>query len=160
MPTVRTGSIEGLILKRENQTIASAIAILERRLEITRPSLNSPQDMVDYLRLTLAQQKVEVFGILFFDNELRLLKNKIICTGTVAHCAVYPREVVRAAMEENAVSVVIYHNHPNGAAIPSPSDIRLTDTLKTALATIDIKLLDHIIIALTKVYFFAENGKL
>jgi DNA repair protein RadC len=111
------------------------------------PVFNSPQLVRDYLRLTLGNERVEVFVALWLDANHRLIERDVLCRGTLTQASVYPREVVRAAIARNAANVIFAHNHPSGATMPSHSDQSLTRQLKDALATIDVAVVDHCIVA-------------
>ena len=123
-----------------------------------RDVLSSPDAVRDYLRLTLAQLPYEAFLALFLDSQNRLLAAVELFRGTLAQTSVYPREVVKAALSHNAASVVFAHNHPSGVAEPSRADELLTSSLKQALALVDIRTLDHLVVAGQRVISFAERG--
>jgi DNA repair protein RadC len=125
-----------------------------------RDVLTSPEAVRDYLRLTLAPLPYEVFMGLFLDSQNRLLAARELFRGTLSQTSVYPREVVKAALAENAAGVIFAHNHPSGVAEPSPADELLTSALKQALALVDIRTLDHFVVAGTRVVSFAERGLL
>jgi DNA repair protein RadC len=110
------------------------------------PTMSSPEIVSDYLRLTLGHERVEVFVALWLDANHRLIEMQPLFRGTLTQTSVYPREVVRAAIEKNAAGVVFAHNHPSGRPTPSQADIRLTSALKQALALIDVQVLDHCIV--------------
>lgn len=127
----------------------------------TRDSFNSPAMVRDWLRLKLASHRHEVFMALWLDAQNRLLKADELFTGTLTQTSVYPREVVKAALSHNAAAVILAHNHPSGVAEPSRADEILTRTLKEALALVDVRLLDHFIVAgNTQPVSFAERGLL
>ena len=126
----------------------------------TGHTLGSPQAVKDYLRIVFARQEHESFYVLFVDVKNRLLSSQEMFRGTLTHTSVYPREVVKAALANNAASVLLAHNHPSGAAEPSESDLLLTRTLIQALALIDVRVLDHFVVAGRHVHSFAENGQL
>ena len=137
---------------------------LARRLlreEITHGSaLTSPEAVRDYLRLTLASLPHEAFVVLFLDSQHRLLAADELFRGTLAQTSVYPREIVKAALARNAAAVIFAHNHPSGVAEPSRADELLTQALKQALALVDIRTLDHFVVAGHRVVSFAERGLL
>ncbi len=122
--------------------------------------LTSPEAVRDYLRLTLASLPHEAFVVLFLDSQHRLLAADELFRGTLAQTSVYPREVVKAALERNAAAVIFAHNHPSGVAEPSRADELLTQALKQALALVDIRTLDHFVVAGHRVVSFAERGLL
>jgi DNA repair protein RadC len=122
--------------------------------------LGSPDAVRQYLRMTLGRQAHESFFVLFLDVKNRLLASEEMFRGTLTHTSVYPREVVKAALARNAASVMLAHNHPSGAADPSEADLLLTRALVQALALIDVRVLDHFIVAGASVHSFAEHGQL
>ncbi|HJU20923.1 MAG TPA: DNA repair protein RadC [Casimicrobiaceae bacterium] len=137
---------------------------LARRLlreEVThRDALTSPDAVRDFLRLSIASLPHEAFVVLFLDSQHRLLAADELFRGTLAQTSVYPREVVKAALARNAAAVIFAHNHPSGVAEPSRADELLTQALKQALALVDIRTLDHFVVAGHRVVSFAERGLL
>jgi len=125
-----------------------------------RDALASPQAVRDYLRLLLAARPYEVFVGLFLDSQNRLLAADELFRGTLAQTSVYPREVVKAALARNAAAMIFAHNHPSGVAEPSRADELLTQALKQALALVDIRTLDHFVVADGQLTSFAERGLL
>jgi len=121
-------------------------------------SLSFPAAVRDYLRLFLAGQEYESFIALWLDSQNQLIAGMELFRGTTTQTAVYPREVVRAGLKLNASAVILAHNHPSGVAEPSRADELLTRELKQALALVDIRVLDHFIVADTTVMSFAERG--
>ena len=111
-----------------------------------RPMLNAPDIVKDYLRLSLGNERVEVFVALWLDAQHRLIEMQILFRGTLTQTSVYPREVVRAALSKNAAAVILAHNHPSGSTAPSQADRSLTQVLKSALALVDVTVLDHCIV--------------
>lgn len=142
----------------EDRIIAQALLILNNRLRERDTYLSSPNAVRDYLRLQLATLEYEVFGCLFIDAQNRLIANDCMFRGTVTQTSVYPREVVREAMRHNAVAVIVYHNHPSGVAAASRADEAITRNLKDTLALVDVKLIDHFIVAGTEFNSLAEKG--
>ena len=127
----------------------------------TRDLLSTPAAVRDWLRLHLAALPREVFIALWLDAQNRLLADEVLFTGTLTQTSVYPREVVKQALAQNAAAVVLAHNHPSGVAEPSAADELLTRSLKQALALVDVKLLDHFIVAPgAPPLSFAERGLL
>ena len=123
-------------------------------------ALSSPETVKRYLRMKLGGQRHESFVVLFVDVKNRLIADKELFRGTLTHTSVYPREVVREAIACNAASVMLAHNHPSGAPQPSDADLHLTQRLCQALALVDIRVLDHFVVAGPLVHSFAENGQL
>ena len=116
--------------------------------------------MRDYLRLALGAREHEVFVALFLDAQHRVIAAEELFRGTLTQTSVYPREVVKAALRRNAAAVILAHNHPSGVAQPSQADELLTRSLIEALALIDVKVLDHFIVAGNQTLSFAERGLL
>ena len=123
-------------------------------------AMTSPSVVRDYLRLTLAALEHEVFVGLFLDSQHRLIASEALFRGTLAQTSVYPREVVKCALALNAAAVIFAHNHPSGVAEPSRADELLTQSLKGALALVDVRTLDHFVVAGGEVVSFAERGLL
>jgi DNA repair protein RadC len=111
-----------------------------------RPVFDTPGALTDYLRLHLARRPHEVFAVLFLDSQQRLIALEDLFRGTLTQTSVYPREVALRALHHHAAAVVLAHNHPSGSAQPSSADTALTQTLKAALALIDVRVLDHVIV--------------
>jgi len=122
--------------------------------------LGSPAAVRDYLRLAIGALEHEVFLALLLDSQHRVLKPLELFRGTLTQTSVYPREVVKAALAANAAAVIFAHNHPSGVAQPSRADELLTRQLKEALALVEIKVLDHFIVAGNQCLSFAERGLL
>ena len=125
-----------------------------------RDAMSSPKAVRDYLRLSLGARPHEVFVAMFLDAQNRLLGCEELFRGTLTQTSVYPREVVKTALRYNAAGVIFAHNHPSGVAEPSRADELLTQTLKQALSLVEIKTLDHFIVAGSKTISFAERGLL
>jgi len=129
--------------------------------ETARPvSMNSPQKVRDHLRIALANKGHEVFAVLFLDAQHRLIACEEMFRGTLTQTSVYPREVVKQALRHNCAAVILAHNHPSGVAEPSRADEALTRALQGALALIDVRVLDHIVVAGASSVSFAERGLL
>jgi DNA repair protein RadC len=124
------------------------------------PVFDAPQRVKEFLALHLGGLPHEVFAVLFLDHQHRLLELKEMFRGTLTQTSVYPREVVRGAMERNAAAVILAHNHPSGVAEPSRADEYLTQTLKSALALVDVRVLDHLVVGQGHVVSMAERGLL
>ncbi len=120
--------------------------------------LRSPEDTRRYLCSRLGTYPHEVFAGLFLDNRHRVIRYLELFRGTIDGAAVYPREVVRQALEYNAAAVIFAHNHPSGVAEPSQADISLTRRLKEALSLVDIRVLDHMVVGHGEVISLAERG--
>ncbi|MFZ6673856.1 RadC family protein [Undibacterium sp. Xuan67W] len=124
------------------------------------PLLSSPQAVKSYLQLMIGSKPYESFAVLFLDIKNRLITSSELFRGSLSQASVYPREVVKAALQHNAASIILAHNHPSGSAEPSDADITLTRTLKQTLALVDVRVLDHFIVANPHVYSFAEHGQI
>jgi DNA repair protein RadC len=123
-------------------------------------ALTSPGAVRDYLRLAIAGREHEVFVCLWLDAQHRVIAVEEMFRGTLTQTSVYPREIVKAALRVNAGAVIFAHNHPSGAAQPSQADELLTRNLKDALGLVDVKVLDHFIVAGHQTLSFAERGLL
>ena len=170
----RFGSIGRLVLADERSFCAAPglgparfvemqamVAMVRRMLQETlRTSsvLDSPQQVRDYLKLSLAGREYEVVVAVFLDTQHRVLIDSELFRGTLSQTSVYPREVVKAALASNAAAVIFAHNHPSGIAEPSRSDELLTRALKDALALVDVRVLDHFVVARGGVVSVAERG--
>ena len=143
--------------------LAAVVELARRSLQqrlADRPAFDSPHAVRDYLQLQLAAREHEVFAVLFLDAQHRLLQFDEMFRGTLTQTSVYPREVVRRALALNAAAVILAHNHPSGVAEPSRADEFLTQSLKSALALVDVRVLDHMVVARSQVVSFAERGLL
>ncbi len=123
-------------------------------------AFGSPDLVKRYLRIKLGGQRHESFVVLFLDVKHRLIADRELFRGTLTQTSVYPREVVIEALDYNAASVILAHNHPSGLPEPSDADLRLTGALVKALSLVDIRVLDHFIVAGPLVHSFAENGQI
>jgi DNA repair protein RadC len=143
---------------------AEIVAVLElarramaQRLQ-ERAVFDTPDAVKHYLQLQLSARKHEVFAVLFLDVQNRLIALEELFRGTLTQTSVYPREVVLRALHHQAAAVVLSHNHPSGTVQPSRADEMLTQTLKTTLALIDVRVLDHVIVAPGEALSMAERG--
>lgn len=140
------------VLELARRTLAAEMA--------RRPVFDSPQAVRDFLRLELAELGHEVFAVLFLDAQHRLIRFEPMFRGTLTQTSVYPREVLKRALALDAAAVILAHNHPSGVAEPSKADEFLTQSLKTALQMIDVRVLDHFVVGRGPVVSFAERGLL
>jgi DNA repair protein RadC len=122
--------------------------------------LSQPAAVRDYLRIHFGNQEHESFVTLYLDSQNRLIRSEELFRGTLSQTSVYPREIVKGALRANAAAVIFSHNHPSGVAEPSRADELLTSALKQALALVDVKVLDHFIVAGAGTLSFAERGLL
>lgn len=143
----------------EPQILLWAESILEERFRRSN-YITSPNHTRDYLRFTLTDKEREVFGMIFLDSQHGIIDFEILFHGTIDSAAVYPREVVKAALKHNAAAVILAHNHPSGSPEPSSADKRITNQIITALKTVDIRVLDHLIVGGAQSISFAECGLL
>jgi DNA repair protein RadC len=123
-------------------------------------NMSSPELVKRYLRIKLGGQRHESFVVLFLDSKNRLIADRELFRGTLSHTSVYPREVVKEALACNAAALMFAHNHPSGSPEPSEADLRLTRALTQALALVDVRVLDHFVVAGPLVHSFAEHGQL
>lgn len=133
----------------EDRIIKDALAILERRAKAPSAVFHTPDAVKQFLVMRNAadgDQFVERFTVLFLDSQNGMVAAETMFTGTLTQTSVYPREIVRAALKHNAAAVVLSHNHPSGSVQPSRADEALTQSLKSALALVDCRVLDHIIV--------------
>lgn len=141
----------------QHPIVQQALALLVCEMRET-DALAAPDAVKDYLRLKLASKPHEVFAVVFLDAQNRVIETEEMFRGTLTQTSVYPREVVKAALFKNAASVILCHNHPSGSATPSRADEMLTQTLKAALALVDVRVLDHLIVTTGEVLSMAERG--
>jgi len=172
----RFGSLNGIFaaplneLTQVNGIGSSKFAQLQAIFEMSRRALNeqmqvkdvlsSPKQVRDYLCLKLGGLTREVFMVLFLDAQNRIITSEEMFTGTLTQTSVYPREVVKRALHHNAASVIFAHNHPSGIAKQSQADELLTIELKKALALVDVRVLDHFVVAGNTTLSFVERGLL
>jgi DNA repair protein RadC len=143
--------------------LAAVIELARRALTqqlAQRPAFDHPASVKDYLKLQLGRLPHEVFAVMFLDAQTRLLKFEEMFRGTLTQTSVYPREVVKRALDLHAASVVFAHNHPSGVAQPSKADEYLTRNLVNALRLVDVRVLDHFVVGEDEVISFAERGLL
>ena len=154
----KTGTHQNDMFDGEDAIIERALLILEARARYGADAMSSPDVVKKYLRLRMGNLEHEVFSVLWLDSQNRVIKIEELFKGTLAQASVYPREVVKAALACNAGACILSHNHPSGISSPSQADRNLTDTLKNALALVDVRIVDHIVITAVDSFSFAENG--
>lgn len=164
-PMLEAGDLEAVkgLGPAKRAQFAAAIELARRSLQEklkASAALTSPQAVRDYLRLRLAARKEEVFLCIWLDAQHKAIDVQQAFTGTLTQTSVYPREIVKAALRYNAAAVIFAHNHPSGVAQPSQSDELLTRNLRDALALVEVKVLDHFIVAGHQAISFAERGLL
>lgn len=146
--------------KRDERIIEQAIVILEKRIFSDGPALEKPDDVSNYLRIKLAQEPNEVFMVVFLDAQHQVIACEALFRGTIDASGVYPRVIVKRALEHNAAALILAHNHPSGCTKPSIEDQRITSRIQSALALVDIRVLDHFIIGKGDPYSFAQQDLL
>ncbi len=142
---------------KERATIERALAILWRELR-EREVFGSPDLVKGYLQLRMAGERFETFGALYLDSQNRAIAYETHFTGSVKSVTVHPREIVMAALAHRASGVVLAHNHPSGNVQPSRNDEALTQTMKAALELVEVRMLDHVIVARGAALSMAERG--
>ena len=139
------------------EVLQQARRVLSQRVR-RGATMSSPEAVKDYLRVQLGVLEHEVFCVIFLDAQHRIVARKEMFRGTVTQTSVYPREVVKEALAVNAAAVILAHNHPSGVAEPSRADEFLTQSLRQALALVDVRVLDHLVVAGADVTSFVELG--
>lgn len=144
----------------EELVTATALRLLERRAIDTKEFFTSSKITKEYFRLLLGEREAEVFCVAYLTSQHQLICVEEMFTGTIDGAAVYPREIVKGALKKNAAAIIISHNHPSGISKPSEADIRITGKIKEALATVDIRLLDHVVVSNIEATTLSETGDL
>ena len=171
-PTTTEETAATYIRTRDSRRSGPRDALVSHKLAVARelllrdlaermksePVLTAPSAVRDWLRLYCAHLEHEVFIVLLLDSQNRLIEAQELFRGTLSQTSVYPREVVKLVLAGNAAGVVFAHNHPSGLAEPSRADELLTQNLKQALALVDVRVLDHFVVAGTSTVSFAEKG--
>ena len=140
-------------------SVARELLLRDLREQMHRgPVMTSPQILRDWLRLYCAGLEHEVFLVLYLDANHRLIEPQELFRGTLTQTSVYPRELVKGALARNAAALAVAHNHPSGQAEPSRADEFLTQTLKSTLSLVDVRIIDHFVVAGDQVVSFAERG--
>jgi DNA repair protein RadC len=155
-----TLSADGAVVPASSETILiAARQVLAHRVR-RGASLQSPQKTGEYLTARLGHLDYEVFGLILLDKRHRVIECIDLFRGTIDGASVHPREVVKLALQKSAAACIVYHNHPSGVQEPSQADELITARVKEALALIDVRLIDHLILAGSNVLSFAERGVL
>ena len=155
--------VKGLGGSAKRAEVAAVLELARRALAERlqqRPAFDSPGAVKDYLQLAIGARSHEVFAVLFLDAQHRLIAMEELFRGSLTQTSVYPREVASRALHLHAAAVVLAHNHPSGCAEPSRADEALTQALKAALALLDVRVLDHVIVARGAALSMAERGLL
>ena len=153
-------SLSDISIQNEDWIVQQAMVLLERRVFKAGPRLERPAAVRDYLRLKLVAEPNEIFVVVFMNSMHDVLAVEPMFHGTINATSVYPRVVLQRALQLNAAAVIFAHQHPSGTTEPSNADRLLTEQLKTALALIDVRVLDHFVIGQGAPYSFAEYGLL
>jgi DNA repair protein RadC len=141
----------------KQSAVTLAIKVLAIKHRAGRP-LSNPEATRNYLRLRLADYQNEVFGGVFLDSRHRIIAVRELFQGTIDGASIHPRVVVQQALTMNAAALVVFHNHPSGVAEPSHADEAITLRLKDALSLVDVRVLDHFVVAAGESVSFAERG--
>lgn len=146
--------------RSKREVIKAATSFLEEKTFCYSESMESPSTAKDYMRLKIGQAEREIFVVLFLTSQHNVIASEEMFLGTIDGAAVYPREVLKAALRHNAAALILGHNHPSGVCEPSTADKRITERLQAAVSLVDIRILDHIICSQDAAYSFAEKGLL
>jgi len=149
--------LNSMSFEQQQQFIDVALTLLAKQHQ-PGALLNNPKATRDFLRLLLRNHLNEVFGCIFLNSQHTVIDSKHLFFGTIDSTSIYPRVVAQHCLERNAAAVIIYHNHPSGNCEPSQADQRMTRHLIEALALLDIRVLDHIVVGAAKTSSFAELG--
>ncbi len=159
MSTLYVRDTSGFREATTSDVLERAKALLAKRFRAGSPVLSSPALTREFLRMHLAGRDYEAFGLVHLDVRYRLIAVEDLFRGTIDRASVHPREVAKAVLSKNSAAVILYHNHVSGQSSPSAADEQITQHIQQVLATLDVKVVDHLIIA-DPVYSFAENGRL
>jgi len=144
----------------QQSVITQALNLVQERAATEGDFMTNPSQTFDYFKLFYAgKQEREHFALMLLDSQHKVLECNVIFSGTIDGASIYPREIVKAALSANAAAVILAHNHPSGVIEPSAADKRITERIKNALALVDIRVLDHIIVG-DSCYSFAQSGLL
>lgn len=152
------GSQQPFTYQSADEVINAAKHIMESMMVQRDVSLTSPDLVRQYLSVRLGNAEREIFCVLFLDNQNRLIVAEDLFMGTIDGASVYPREVVKIALKQNAAAVILSHNHPSGVLDPSAADKRITVRLQQALELIDVRVIDHFVVSGANAVSFAERG--
>jgi len=148
-----------MFTKEEKKIINSAKKILKSKIN-SQSYFEAPEAVKNYLQLSYADTEHEVFSILFLTNRHQLIKHAELFRGTIDGASVYPREIVKEALKQNAAALILVHNHPSGNTTPSQADKAITSRIKNALDLIEVRVIDHVIVSINDTFSFAEHGYL
>ncbi len=161
-PMIRLLKVDGMDaeIAQELKIIEASAHRLARARILEQPIISSWDALVDYCHTVLAHGDIEQFHVLYLDRKNRLIADEALARGTVDHVPVYPREVIKRALEVNASALILVHNHPSGDPTPSDADITMTNQIRDAAETMDIKLHDHLIVGKSTELSFRSAGYL
>lgn len=144
--------------KEEQKIINQAIAIMDSKLKKEITTCNNVLSIKNFLRLQMEQCQREHLGVLYLDNQLRLIEYRIVFSGAVNYCTMSPREIVKDALQLNATAIIVAHNHPSGVSEPSRADVDSTIKTREALKLFEIKLVDHFVVGKGEISSMVESG--
>jgi DNA repair protein RadC len=144
----------------ERAKLVELALVILRECHTPGETITDPRATRDYLQLWLHDRPNEIFGVVFLDNRHRVIATEELFRGSIDGASVYPRVVVQEALKCNAAAVIFFHNHPSGVAEPSAADTRITQRLKDALALVDVRVLDHVVVGHEDTVSMAESGLL
>jgi DNA repair protein RadC len=150
--------IKNMFTANEIDIINQARNILESKSRTDAAVFTSAENVKNFLMCSLVPSEREVFTVLLLDTQHRLIESVDLFKGTIDSAAVYPREVVKLALQSNAAAIILSHNHPSGIPEPSAADVKITDKIKAALSLVDIRLLDHIVVGFDGTVSMTERG--
>ena len=152
--------MDALNFDSKDEVIAAAIRFVEEKAVYTSATLQSARETKDLLRLRIGDKEREIFCVLYLNSQHQLIEVEELFMGTIDMAAVYPREVAKGALRTNSSAVIMGHNHPSGTTEPSTADRRITERITSALALLDIRVLDHVIVSTSGAFSFAQEGLL
>ena len=150
--------MDALNFDSKDEVIAAAIRFVEEKATYTSATLDTASEAMDLLRLRIGDKEHEVFCVLYLNSQHQLIEVEELFRGTIDGAAVYPREIAKGCLRTNAAACILGHNHPSGTTEPSAADRRITERVTTALGLLDIRVLDHVIVATNGAFSFAEEG--
>ena len=159
MPTLYVRDASGFREAKSSDVLERAQALLSQRYRPGAPVLSSPSLTREFLRMHLGGRDYETFGLVHMDARYRLIAVEDLFRGTIDRASVHPREVVKTVLAHGSAACLLYHNHVSGQSSPSAADEAITRHIASALATVDVKVVDHLIVA-DPIYSFAEHGRL
>lgn len=163
MKKFTTGEAAGTYIAKDTlteQDIVDMANLISRRKFFKGRKFDNVQSVTSFLQCLLQDEHQEIFGMICLDTQHRMIGRFELFRGTISSAAVYPREIIKNVLDQNAGAVIIFHNHPSGLSEPSHADIRLTQEIKSALSTIDVSLLDHIVVGREDTSSLAQLGKM